>query len=445
VERGITHEITLLVLQLAFILLIARIFGEFFERFLKQPGVLGELVGGALFGPYFLGANLMIPGLGLLFPTFAAHSLEAQSNLPISLPLYAIAQISAILLLFVAGLETNLASFLRFIGKAGVVGAAGIVLPFLLGGLTTIWFGHATGWLDGHALFMGAIMAATSVGITARVLTDIKKLDTPEGITILGAAVVDDVLGILVLAVVVNLVGSSSVGFLSIILTAAKAIGIWIGLSGFFIVAAPWLARMWSWFRTPGSSLVLTMFACLLAAAICEMVGLATIIGAYVVGLAFSKTSIAEKMIEEMRGIYHIFVPIFFVVLGMLVNFSAMQNALVFGLVISAFAILGKLIGCGLAGLGCGFNIVGSLRIGIGMMPRGEVALIIAGYGLTRGLVDQDMFGVAIFMTLVTTLLAPIFLVRAFAVPDSGLRKVSLQMDIQGSQNVFEQNGFKDR
>lgn len=421
---GITHEVTVLILQLAFIFLIARIFGEIFERYLKQPGVLGELVAGMIFSPYLLGAGLSFPGIGPLFPALAADSLEARSNIPIPFPLYAFGHVAAVLLLFMAGLETNLSTFLRFAGRAGAVGAAGIVIPFLTGAFVTVWFGHATGFLDAHALFMGAILAATSVGITARVLSEIKKLDTPEGITILGAAVVDDVLGILVLAIVVNLVESGNIDLSAIGITAIKAVGIWIALSAFFIYTAPWMARLWSWFRTPGSSLVLTLVVCFLAAVICETVGLALIIGAYIVGLAFSNTPIAEKMVEEMKGVYHIFVPVFFVILGMLVNFGAMKHALLFGFVISLVAIAGKLIGCGAAGLASGFNLLGASRIGIGMIPRGEVALIIAGYGLTRGVVDQEMFGVAIMMTLVTTFLAPIFLIRAFKIPGKGLRSL---------------------
>lgn len=421
-EHSITHELTLLIFQLAFILTIARISGEIFEKYLKQPGVLGELVAGILLGPHLLGAQLGIPGFGPLFPAFGPETIEGASHIPVSLPLYAFGQIASILLLFMAGLETNLSSFLRFAGKAGVVGAAGIVLPFVSGALVTIWFGHASGFFQSHALFMGAILSATSVGITARVLSEINKLDTPEGMTILGAAVIDDVLGILVLAIVVNLVESGSIDLQSIGWTALKAFGIWIGLTAFFAFTAPWMARVWSWFRTPGSALVLTLVACLLAAAVCEMVGLALIIGAYVVGLAFSNTPIASKLIEEMRGVYHVFVPVFFVLLGMLVDFSAMQHVLLFGGVISLVAILGKILGCGVASLACGFNRTGAARIGIGMIPRGEVALIVAGYGLTRGLVDNEMFGVAILMTLVTTLLAPIFLVPAFRWNGSGLR-----------------------
>jgi Kef-type K+ transport system membrane component KefB len=426
VEHGITHEITVLVLQIASIILIARVSGEIFERYLKQPGVLGELIAGILLGPYVLGSYLSFPGIGPIFPPLPPDSLEVVSNIPVSLPLYSIAQLAAILLLFMAGLETNLASFLRFAGKSSVVGAAGIVIPFVLGAFITVLFGFADRFQHPHALFMGAIMAATSVGITARVLSDLKKLDTPEGITILGAAVVDDVLGILVLAIVVNLVESGSISLAAIGWTATKAIGIWLLLSGFFIITAPYLTRIWLAFRTPGSSLVLTLFACLMAAAICEAVGLAMIIGAYSVGLAFSNTPIAEKLVEDMRGVYHIFVPIFFVVLGMLVNFDAMKGSVAFGLMISLFAILGKVVGCGLAALGSGFNRLGSMRIGLGMIPRGEVALIIAGYGLTRGIVDQNMFGVSIMMTLITTLLAPIFLVPVFKIERSGLRGQSV-------------------
>lgn len=424
-EHGITHEVTLLVLQLAFIILIGRLSGEFFERILKQPGVLGELVAGMLFGPYLLGSGLAFPGIGAMFPPVAIGSLEAKSNIPVSLSLYSIGQVASILLLFMAGLETNLAGFVRFAGKAGVVGAAGIILPFVLGAGTTVAFGYAPGFLHSNALFMGAILVATSVGITARVLSDIRKLDTPEGITILGAAVVDDVLGILVLAIVISVVDSGTVSGSAIALTALTAIGIWLALSAFFIYTAPWLARLWSWFQSPGSALVLTMFSCLLAAVICESVGLALIIGSYVVGLAFSNTPIAEKLIEELRGAYHVFVPVFFVLLGMLVNFRYMGHALAFGLVISVFAILGKFVGCGAASLACGFNRLGAMRIGIGMIPRGEVALIVAGYGLTRGVVNQDMFSVAILMTFITTFLAPVLLVPFFRKQGSGLRSAT--------------------
>jgi Kef-type K+ transport system membrane component KefB len=185
-------------------------------------------------------------------------------------------------------------------------------------------------------------------------------------------------------------------------------------MTAFFVITAPWFTRLWSRFRTSGSALVLTLVACLMAAAICEMAGLALILGAYVVGLAFSKTPIAEKLIEEMRGVYHVFVPIFFVLLGMLVDFGAMKHAFLFGCVISAVAILSKMIGCGAAGLAVGFNRVEAVRIGIGMIPRGEVALIIAGYGLTRGVVNHEMFGVAILMILFSTIVAPIFLIPAF-------------------------------
>lgn len=422
-EHGITHEVTLLVLQLAFILLIGRLSGEFFERVFKQPGVLGELVAGMLFGPYLLGSALAFPGIGPMFPAMAG-SLEAKSNIPVSLSLYSIGQVASILLLFMAGLETNLAGFLRYAGKAGVVGAAGIALPFVLGAGATVAFGYATGVMHSNALFMGAILVATSVGITARVLSDIRKLDTPEGITILGAAVVDDVLGILVLAIVISVADSGTIDASAIAVTALKAIGIWLLLSAFFISAAPWLARLWSWFQSPGSAIVLTLFSCLLAAVVCESVGLALIIGSYVVGLAFSNTPIAEKLITELRGTYHVFVPVFFVLLGMLVDFRSMGHVLGFGLAISVLAIFGKFVGCGAASLACGFNRLGAARIGIGMMPRGEVALIVAGYGLTRGVINQDMFAVAILMTFITTFLAPILLVPLFRKQGAGLSTV---------------------
>lgn len=140
---GITHEVTVLILQLAFILLIARIFGEIFERFLKQPSVLGELVAGMIFSPYLLGSRLSFPGIGALFPALGPDTLEAHSNIPFTFPLYAIGQVASVLLLFMAGLQTNLESFLRFAGRAGIIGAAGIVIPFIAGALMTVWFGYA--------------------------------------------------------------------------------------------------------------------------------------------------------------------------------------------------------------------------------------------------------------------------------------------------------------
>ena len=266
-------------------------------------------------------------------------------------------------------------------------------------------------------------MTATSVGITARVLADMNRLRSPEGTTIIAAAVVDDVLGILLLTMVVAVSDGGQVSLGELGTVGAKAIGFWIALTGLTLLAAHWIFRILAWFQVSGSMLALAVALALMAAALAESVGLAMIIGAYSVGLALSPTPLARSIHEPIMGVYHTLVPIFFVVMGMLVDVTAMGDALLFGLVLTLLAIVGKVVGCGLPAMLTGFNPRGAWRIGVGMMPRGEVALIIAGAGLAHSVIDVQEFGVAIMMTAATTLLAPVLLGPAFRMGGSGLRQ----------------------
>ena len=183
-------------LQLATIFLVAKLSGEITVRWLRQPAVLGELVAGMILGPYALGSVIGIPGHGALFPL-----ANAAGSIPIDQTLFTVAEFAAVILLFMAGLETDFGLFIKYAGPATFVAAGGVILPFILGVGTFLYFGLATHWTDASALFMGAIMTATSVGITARILADINKIGTPEGVTILAGAVVDDVFGILLLII----------------------------------------------------------------------------------------------------------------------------------------------------------------------------------------------------------------------------------------------------
>lgn len=403
-----------LVLQLAIILMMAKLFAEAFERWLKQPPVLGELVAGMLIGPYALGKFL--PGIsGALFA-------PVEGIVPISNELWSVAQIGAVILLFLVGLETDLALFLRYAGRAMFVAIGGVVFPFALADLLTVWLGYADSFLYPSALFMGAVSTATSVGITARVLSELKRLSTPEGVTILAAAVIDDVLGIIVLAIVSSLAVVGKIETMQLCVIALKAFGIWIAVTAIAIAIAPMVVRSFRAFSSEGASLIIAMSLCFLTASLMESVGLAMIIGAYALGLAFSRTEAARHLEEAVRQIAHIFVPVFFVVMGMMVDFGQMRTAFVFGVLLTLLAIVGKIGGCGLTALFSGFNWIGATRIGIGMMPRGEVALIIAGIGLAKGAINLQEFGVAIMMTFVTTLLAPIILVPLFKSDVSGLR-----------------------
>lgn len=417
--KNLTELVAHLVFQISVILLAAKLGGELFERWLKQPSVLGELLAGVAIGPYALG-GLELPFIGALFGH--PQGAGAGSVVPVSAELWSVAQIGAVVLLFYAGLETDFDLFFRYSGPAFVTAMGGVVFPFILGDVATVWFGLASSYLDPVALFMGAIMTATSVGITARVLGDIRKLDTPEGVTILAGAVIDDVLGIIVLAIVVSLRESGDVSLGNLAVVGVKAMGFWLGLMAVGILLSKWISRFLSSFQTAGAALALALALAFFSAALAESFGLAMIVGAYSIGLALSRTEVAEELRGPMEQVFHALVPIFFVVMGMLVDFGAMAPVLLFGLVISFLAIVSKIGGSGLPALAVGFNAWGATRVGIGMMPRGEVALIVAGVGLSRGVIQGDIFGVSIMMTFITTVLAPMLLVPAFQRGGQGTR-----------------------
>lgn len=415
----LVHIITRVVLQLAVILAAAKIAGEISERYLRIPPVLGELTAGIIIGPFALG-GISLFGLDPIFgPAF--HPISEHTH-NISTEIWTVAQVASVVLLFAVGLETDLKQFLRYAGPASAVAIGGVIMPFALGAGATVLFGYADDFFDPKALFMGSIMTATSVGITARVLRDLGRMGAPEGVTIIAAAVVDDVLGILVLAVVVAMseTGAVEIGELGII--AAKAIGFWLGLTAVVILAAGWISKALGWFRDPGAALALALGLALLGAGLAESFGLAMIIGAYSVGLGLAHTPLAKQIEHGMTGVYHFMVPIFFVVMGMLVDLSGIGGVLGFGALLTVLAIISKVVGSGGPALAVGFNRRGAWRVGLGMLPRGEVALIIAGIGLSRSVIGNDLFGVAILMTIVTTLIAPVLLVPAFRSGASGRR-----------------------
>lgn len=428
---GRKYQTMLIVFQLAAMLVAAKLLGWAAER-VRVPGVVGELLAGAIIGPFLLGSLIPIPMHGDWVPLFPRPGGAARW--PLNDVVWTVAQLASIVLLFMAGLHTNLRQFFRYIGPAAMVAVAGVVLPFALGAATVYIPAFSAISAPGGgdpaallkvALFVGAILAATSIGISARVLGDIGKLETPEGVTILGAAVLDDVLGIIVLAVVAGMAdgGGTSAGAIGAV--AIKAVGFWVALTVLALLAAPWLDRWLRGLRYGGATVGLALAIALASAGAAESFGLAFIIGAYSVGLGLSRTRLAGRLLEELRPISDFIVPIFFAALGMLVNFQAIfadWRVISFGLVVTAAAVVGKLVGCGAAALPSGFNLRGAWRIGLGMTPRGEVALIVAAVALSRGLIGSEVFGVAIMMTLLTTVIAPILLVPAFAHGGSGRR-----------------------
>jgi fructose-specific phosphotransferase system IIA component len=428
-----------LVLQLGIIIFAVRAGGALVKK-VGIPSVLGELLAGVIIGPYARG--------GIAFPGFP-HGLFplGVGTMAVSTELYAFATVASIILLFASGLETDLGLFLKYSVAGGLVGIGGVLFSFTLGDLVGVMLLN-THYRDPRCLFLGILSTATSVGITARILSDQKKMDSPEGVTILAAAVFDDVLGIILLAIVLGIVsvlsgGGGSLQASTILLIAAKAFGIWLGFTVLGLIFAKRIAGFLKKFKHSYDFSVLALGIALLLAGVFEKQGLAMIIGAYVTGLSLSKTDIAAVIQERLHGLYEFFVPIFFAIMGMMVNVKEIISApvLIFGAVYTLVAIISKVVGCGLPALAMGFNGKGSLRIGVGMVPRGEVALIIAGIGLAAGVLDNQIFGVVIVMTLVTTIVAPPLLSLSLKIPGKGTRTqvknddtVTMEWDFNSSE-----------
>ncbi len=463
-ELPLTEKMTLLALQIGLILFAAKLGGMLASLF-KLPSVLGELGAGVVIGPWALGGIGFGSGL-FKFGLFRGGELAAQAaatgNVPFAVTpeLYGICTIASVILLFMSGIETDLKMFLRFAFAGSLVGIGGVVFSFLFGDFCAIYAVKVFPDLLGNiaclkelgdmvssgqimrailspaAMFMGIMSTATSVGITARILSERRKMDSEEGVTIMAGAVIDDVLGIIVLAIGMGIIGSqqanaaaqetakAGIPWGNIGMTALKAIGIWLGGTMLGIVFARKISFLLKMFRSPVAIGTLAFGLSLVIAGLFEALGLTLIIGAYVIGLALSKTDIKHMIQENLESVYTFLVPVFFCVMGMMVDCNALcsKPVLIFGGIYTILAVFAKVLGCAIPSYFCGFNILGSLRVGSGMIPRGEVALIIAGIGLSNGFLTQEVFGIGIMMTLITTIIAPPCLVALFNTRKSGVR-----------------------
>jgi Kef-type K+ transport system membrane component KefB len=415
------EEMMVLMLQLGIILIASKFIGYIFAKYLKQPKVLGELVAGMIIGPYLLG-GIAIGSLAPLFP------LPMNSTVPVSPALYGISTLGSIFLLFGSGLETDLPTFIKFSGKATVIGLSGVIISFFLGaGATVLFRPEVSSIMEPEALFLGTVCTATSIGITARILGENKKIGTPEGVTIMAAAVLDDVISIVLLSVVVGIssvqLEGGAVAWTMIGFVAFKAIAFWGVCMVLGIFLAPHFTKN---MKKLGELPLITEVSfgiALLLAGFSEMAGLAMIIGAYITGLSLSQTDVAHALSKRIDSVSEFFVPVFFAVMGMMVNFGALKSVLGFALLFSAIAFVGKLVGCGAPALLVGFNLRGAFRIGAGMLPRGEVTLIVAGIGLASGAINHELFGVAVMTMLVASVTAPPLLLEAFKSGGSGYKR----------------------
>ncbi|MCL2758624.1 MAG: cation:proton antiporter [Treponema sp.] len=419
----ITELVAVLVLQIGVILFSVRLFGQLAKK-IGIPSVLGELMAGVIIGPYALG-GIVLPG----FPQ-GIFPLAEASGVAVSVELYGFATVASIVLLFVSGLETNLSLFLRYSVAGGIIGVSGALLSFAAGTLCGVFVFNASFW-DPHCLFLGIIAATTSVGISARTLSERKKIESPEGVTILTAAVFDDVVWIILLAVVMGIVsvmsGNTGDGLsaLAIALMAGKVFGIWLGVTVVFVIISKVFASFLKFFKNSLDFSVLALGFALILAGLLERQGLALIMGAYIAGLSLSKTDIAAVIQERIRPLYVFFVPMFFAVMGMMVNVKEIisPSVLIFGAIYTLAVILAKIIGAGGPALLLGFNRIGALRIGTGMIPRGEGALITCGIGLAAGVLDNQLFSSAVFMIFLTIVASSPLLGLALKSSRQGTRK----------------------
>jgi Kef-type K+ transport system membrane component KefB len=361
---------------LAMILVGAKLAGLASQR-LGMPAVFGELLLGLLLGPSLL--NLVEPNETLRL----------------------LGQIGVIVLMFMAGLETELSEMLR-VGKASFLTALGGVLLPLGGGYL---LGIAFGLGQLHALFVGAVLTATSVSISAEVLRELGRLRTKVGMTILGAAVIDDVMGVIVLSIVLALAGEGvfwlTLAKMAIFLPAAWFIG---------DLLIPRLMRAEHYVPQKETSVAVLIGILLIYAWSAEALGsIAAITGAYLLGIIVSKhTDPGHHLHDSMNVLgYGFFVPIFFVGIGLEAHAGALLEAPVLTAAILALAVAGKVIGCGIGALAGNFDRANALAIGIGMVARGEVALVMIAAGQAAGLVDDQLFAATIMMTLLTTLVTP--------------------------------------
>lgn len=369
-----------LVLMLAAALVGAKILGELCEHY-QQPAVLGEMVAGVLLGPSLLGlVDPKHPGL------------------------HAMAEIGVMILLFQIGLETQLRKLLSVGTVALMVALTGVLAPFGLGFVVA----EVMGLDDLPSLVIGAALTATSVGITARVLADLGRLQGRESQVVLGAAVIDDVVGLIILAVVSQLVAGGTVtplGVGRITLVAFGFIAVAL-LVGRFVVP-PAFDRLARWAKDSSLAMIALMTAFVLAI-LAQQAGSALIIGAFTAGLVFAPTPHAHRIEEGVQRLGVFFVPLFFVTVGASVNARAFADPSVLGLglVLIVVAIAGKVA----AGYAPWWFRGRKLVVGVGMVPRGEVGLIFAQMGLTQGVLDDRLFAALAMMVLATTFLAPVAL-----------------------------------
>ncbi|MCW4046301.1 MAG: cation:proton antiporter [Candidatus Bathyarchaeota archaeon] len=386
------------IITICILVFSAKVLGEIFSWH-KIPAVLGELLAGIILGPYALGSVLVINGSPLM---------------EINEIVRAFGEIGGILILFVAGLEMTFRDFWKVGIGSFAVAVVGVIIPFTMGYAISMTFGLNII----TCLVVGAALVATSTSITALVLQELNKTQSVESKMMVSAAVVDDVLGLAILGVVVSFItNSASLSIFNILWVVITALIIWLAMAAFDAFILPKVIDLTS----KGSEATMEAAAtasCFGASALAAVLGLSPIVGAFAAGMAVANSKAIEKIREYVKKISIIFSPVFFGLAGAQLDLRSFINTdwffYVFLIVIVIIAVLSKIIGCGLPAAFFLKDRLKGLRVGIGMISRGEVGLIVAGVAISAGAISQSIYAAILGMIIVTTFLAPLLLRKSY-------------------------------
>ena len=383
------------IIGIGILLFAAKLMAELFLR-LKLPIVLGELIAGMVIGPFALGAYII--------------GTEGEPLLHINDEIRVLGEMGAIVILFMAGLEMTPKEFLKGGKSSFTVGTLGVIVPFFAGLLVFQMFGFDAL----QSMLIATALTATSIAISIQVLSEFGKLKAPEARLIIGAAVVDDILAIAVLSVVTSISGGdggvANIDIMEVTITILQVLGFFAVMLVASVLVIPRIItpRLW---KAKGSVEGIATASFFGAAALAGSIGLSPIVGAFAVGMALSTTKVFEKVENYVGKIGLIFAPLFFAIIGAQVDFRQVNvDILILSGIIIVVAIVTKLFGCGLPAMLFLKSKTQGMRVGIGMISRGEVGLIVAGVGVSSGVLTSDVYSTIVIMVAVTTIVTPIWL-----------------------------------
>jgi Kef-type K+ transport system membrane component KefB len=387
------------IISICILVFSAKVLGELFAKF-RLPSVLGELFAGILLGPFAFGAFITIGGS----PVIQLNEIVR-----------AFGEIGGILILFVAGLEMTFKDF-RHVGSASfTVGTIGVIVPFIMG----YGFSMLIGFDPIASLVIAAALVATSIAITSLVLTELRQSHTVESKVMISAAVVDDVLGLTILGIIVSFINSSApLSPLNIALVILESIIIWLIMVATASYILPRIINLLARGKSEETLEAAATASCFGAAALAAYIGLSPIVGAFAAGMALANSRSIEKIRDFSKKVSTVFSPVFFALTGAAFNYRSFLTSdysfyLFFGALV-VVAMVSKLIGCGIPAFYFLKDKGRSLKVGIGMISRGEVGLIVAGVAISAQIISQSTYDAIIGMVIVTTVIAPILLKRAY-------------------------------